>query len=93
MRGWYDDGRGTTEPKGEGGVEVVGPGGFGAAFGTIFAFGLLLTVGHFVGLVAAMVSIFQRSDLQVVGDSRVLWALVVLFIPFAWAAYFLMGRR
>jgi len=74
-------------------VEVVGPGGFGGAFGTIFAFWLLLSVAYFVGLVAALVSIFQRSDLQVVGDSRVLWALVVLFIPFGFVAYFLMGRR
>ena len=74
-------------------MEVVGPGGFGGAFGTIFAFWLLSSVAYFVGLVAALVSIFQRSDLQVVGDSRVLWALVVLFVPFGFVAYFLMGRR
>lgn len=47
----------------------------------------------FVGPIAALVSIFQRSDAQVAGDSRVLWALVVLFVPFAWVVYFLAGRR
>jgi hypothetical protein len=47
----------------------------------------------FLGPIAALVSIFQRTDSQVAGDSRVLWALVVLFIPFAWVVYFLIGRR
>jgi len=30
---------------------------------------------------------------QVAGNSRVLWALVVLFIPLAFVVYFLVGRR
>ena len=47
----------------------------------------------FLGPIAALVSIFQRTDSHVAGDSRVLWALVVLFIPFAWVVYFLIGRR
>ena len=60
-----------------------------AAFLIIFLVGALL----FIGPIAALVSIFQRSDQQVAGNSRVLWALVILFLPFAWVVYFLAGRR
>ncbi len=74
-------------------MEVVGPGGFGAMFGSFFLIAILLSAVFFVGLIAALVSIFQRTDEQVVGDSRVLWALVVLFVPFGFLAYFLVGRR
>jgi hypothetical protein len=42
---------------------------------------------------AAIVSLFTRTDEQVAGGSRVLWALVILVIPFAWLVYFLFGRR
>jgi hypothetical protein len=44
-------------------------------------------------VIGALVSLFQRTDQQVVGDSRILWALVMLFIPFGFIAYFLVGRR
>ncbi|MDQ3554794.1 MAG: PLDc N-terminal domain-containing protein [Chloroflexota bacterium] len=74
-------------------MEVVGPGGFEAMFGSFFLIAILLSAVFFVGLIAALVSIFQRTDEQVVGDSRVLWALVVLFVPFGFLAYFLVGRR
>lgn len=53
------------------------------------AIGALLLIGP----IAAIISVFGRTDAQVAGNSRVLWALVVLFIPFAWVVYFLMGRR
>jgi Phospholipase_D-nuclease N-terminal len=56
-------------------------------------FFIILAALLFIGPIAALISIFQRTDSQVAGDSRVLWALVVLFIPFAWVIYFLMGRR
>lgn len=56
-------------------------------------FFFILAALLFIGPIAALISIFQRTDSQVAGDSRVLWALVVLFIPFAWVVYFLMGRR
>lgn len=74
-------------------MEDVGPGGFGDMFGSFFLIAILLSAVFFVGLIAALVSIFQRTDEQVVGDSRVLWALVVLFVPFGFLAYFLVGRR
>ncbi len=62
-------------------------------FGSFFLIAILLSAVFFVGLIAALVSMFQRTDEQVVGDSRVLWALVVLFVPFGFLAYFLVGRR
>jgi hypothetical protein len=42
---------------------------------------------------AAIVSLFRRTDGEVAGGSRVLWALVILVIPFAWIVYFAFGRR
>lgn len=88
---------GTMESAGEAAVgfgpEVGGPAEFAETFRSLFAFALLLSAVYFVGLIAALVSIFQRTDQQVVGDSRVLWGLVVLFVPFGFVAYFLVGRR
>jgi hypothetical protein len=46
-----------------------------------------------LGPLAALVSLFRRTDGDVVGGSRVLWGLVILVIPFAWLVYFLVGRR
>lgn len=83
---------GTVDSARMGGVEVVGPGDLGF-FASFFLIGLLLSAIYFIGLIAALVSIFQRTDQQVVGDSRVLWALVVLFVPFGFIAYFIVGRR
>jgi hypothetical protein len=51
--------------------------------------GLLLLIGP----IAALISLFRREDSQVAGNSRVLWALVILLIPFAWVVYFLIGRK
>lgn len=72
---------------------IVGPGDAGGFFGSLFLITILLSVLYFVGLIAALVSLFQRTDQQVVGDSRVLWALVVLLVPFGFIGYFLFGRR
>lgn len=74
-------------------MDLVGPGDIWGSFASFFLLALLVGALYFVGLIAALVSIFQRTDQQVVGDSRVLWALVVLFVPFGFVAYFLVGRR
>jgi ABC-type amino acid transport system permease subunit len=63
------------------------------AFGSIIMLVFLFAAFQVVGVIAAFVSLFQRTDQQVVGDSRILWALVVLFIPLGFVAYFLLGRR
>jgi hypothetical protein len=52
-----------------------------------------LSVLQLIGLVLALVDILRREDPDVVGDSRVIWVLIVILIPFAWLAYFLFGRR
>lgn len=52
-------------------------------------FGVLMVLGP----LAALVSLFRRTDSEVAGGSRVLWGLVILVIPFAWVVYFLLGRR
>lgn len=54
---------------------------------------LLLALLLFLAPIAALISLFGRDDTEVAGGSRVLWALVILFIPFAWVVYFLIGRR
>lgn len=55
--------------------------------------GAVVALTTFIGGVLALISLFIRTDDQVVGDSRVLWALVVLLVPFAWLVYFVIGRR
>ncbi|MBA2557822.1 MAG: PLDc N-terminal domain-containing protein [Chloroflexi bacterium] len=52
-------------------------------------FALLMLLGPII----ALIDLFQRSDRDVAGDSRVLWAIVVLLVPFAWIVYFVVGRR
>lgn len=66
------------------GWEVVAP-FFFAAVG--------LSLLQLIGLGLALVDILRREDPDVVGDSRVIWVIIVIFIPFAWLAYFLVGRR
>jgi hypothetical protein len=66
------------------GWEVVAP-----FFFTAVGLGLL----QFLGMVVALVDILRREDPDVVGDSRVIWVIIVILIPFAWVAYFLLGRR
>jgi hypothetical protein len=53
------------------------------------AFGAVMVLGPLL----ALVSLFNRTDGEVAGGSRVLWGLVILVIPFAWIVYFLFGRR
>jgi hypothetical protein len=66
------------------GWEVIAP-FFFAAVG--------LSLLQFLGMVVALVDILRREDPDVVGDSRVIWVIIVILIPFAWVAYFLFGRR
>ena len=54
-----------------------------------FFFGIL----QFVGLVLALIDLLRREDHQVVGNSRVIWVLIILFVPLAWIVYFVAGRR
>lgn len=54
---------------------------------------LVLAIISFFGPIAVLISLFRRSDNEVAGGSRVLWAIVVIFIPFAWIVYFLVGRK
>lgn len=46
-----------------------------------------------LGPLFRLVDLLRREDYEVVGNSRVLWALIVLFIPFAWIFHFALGRR
>jgi hypothetical protein len=62
-------------------------------FGEIFVAFLVLAIAQFVGFILALVDLVRREDPDVVGNSRVLRALIVLFIPFGWVAYFVAGRR
>jgi hypothetical protein len=68
-------------------VDVVG---FG--FGFLF-FTLALSIVHLAGQIWALIDLLRREDPQVVGNSRVLWALIVIFIPFGWLGYLVAGRR
>ena len=67
--------------------------GFLGFFFGFFFIVLALSIAHLVGQIWALVDLLGRQDAQVVGDSRVLWALIVIFIPFAWLAYLIAGRR
>jgi hypothetical protein len=62
-------------------------------FGETFVAFFVLAMAQFVGFILALVDLLRREDADVVGNSRVLWALIVLFIPFGWVAYFVAGRR
>lgn len=62
----------------------------GALGGTL---GTLLLLVNLVLVIAALISIFNREDTDVTGNSRVLWALVVLLLPFGWLGYFVLARR
>jgi H+/Cl- antiporter ClcA len=55
----------------------------------------LVVVGFILAIcpILALISLFRRSDNEVAGNSRVLWALVILFIPFSCVVYFLIGRK
>ena len=64
----------------------------GFFFGFFF-FVLALSILHLAGQIWALVDLLKREDPQVVGDSRVLWALIVILIPFGWLAYLVAGRR
>jgi len=64
-----------------------------AAFSVIFLAFALLGVVHLIGQILAVVDIVRREDPQVVGDSRLLWVLIVIFVPFGWLVYFIIGRR
>ena len=46
-----------------------------------------------IGLILAIVDLLGREDHRVVGNSRVIWVIIVIFIPLAWIAYFVAGRR
>jgi hypothetical protein len=58
-----------------------------------FLVALLFSVVQFVGLILALIDLLRREDPDVVGNSRVIWVLIVLFIPLAWIVYFVAGRR
>lgn len=64
----------------------------GFAFGFAFL-AFVLSIVHLVGQIWALVDLLKRDDPHVVGDSRVLWALIVIFIPFGWLGYLVAGRR
>jgi cytochrome bd-type quinol oxidase subunit 1 len=69
------------------------PGDAFNVFAPFFFFALGFGLIQLVGLIFALVDILRREDRDVVGDSRVIWVVIVVFIPLAWAAYFLVGRR
>lgn len=64
-----------------------------AVFLPFFFIALLFSVVQFAGLILAIIDLLRREDPDVVGNSRVIWVLIVLFIPLAWIVYFVAGRR
>lgn len=54
---------------------------------------VILALVQVAGWVYSLVDLFQRRDSDVAGDSRVLWAIVIVFVPLAWLVYLLAGRR
>jgi hypothetical protein len=62
-------------------------------FWTFFLFAAVLGIVHFVGQLLALLDILRREDPQLLGDSRLLWVLIVIFVPFGWLFYFIVGRR
>lgn len=62
-------------------------------FAPFFLFAVAFSLIQFVGLILALVDILRREDPDVVGGSRVIWVIIVIFVPLAWIAYFVAGRR
>jgi hypothetical protein len=60
---------------------------------SLFSIFFIVAIAQFIGLILALVDLLRREDAGVVGNSRVLWALIILFIPLGWVAYFVVGRR
>jgi hypothetical protein len=58
-----------------------------------FLLAVVFSLLQFVGMIFAIIDLLRREDHQVMGNSRVIWVLIVLFIPLAWIAYFVAGRR
>lgn len=69
------------------------PDGAFGFFAPIFFFAVVFSIVQLIGLILAIVDLLKREDHQVVGNSRVIWVLIVIFIPLAWIAYFVAGRR
>jgi hypothetical protein len=62
-------------------------------FWALFAGMFFLGIIHLVGQLVALIDILRREDPQLTGDSRLLWVLIVIFVPFGWLLYFVIGRR
>ena len=62
-------------------------------FAPFFFLAVVFSVVQFVGLILALIDILRREDPDVVGNSRVIWVIIVIFIPLAWIVYFFAGRR
>jgi hypothetical protein len=62
-------------------------------FYLFFFVAAILAIVHFVGQLLALLDILRREDAQLLGDSRLLWVLIVIFVPFGWLFYFIVGRR
>ena len=64
----------------------------GFFFGFFFVV-MLLSIAHLIGQIWAIIDLLKREDPQVAGNSRVVWALVIIFLPFGWLVYLAAGRR
>ena len=64
-------------------------------FGLFSFFALFFFAGivHIIGMILAIVDLLRREDADVLGNSQLIWVVLVLFLPFAWVAYFFLGRR
>jgi uncharacterized membrane-anchored protein YitT (DUF2179 family) len=63
---------------------------FGFGFLAFFFFALMSLAGFVLPLVAA-VHVLVRDDLEDL--QRLVWLLVVVFIPFLWLVYFALGKE
>lgn len=68
-------------------VPLLGFGAFSAFFLIIMFIGLIEAVGKFYGTLRVLV----RDDLS--GEQRIIWLVVIWFIPVGWAIYFLLGTK
>lgn len=50
----------------------------------------LLGLVNFIGIVWMIVDVLgsDREDIE-----KLLWAIIIIFVPFGWIIYFILGRR
>ncbi|MFB6143987.1 MAG: hypothetical protein ABEJ98_01625 [Candidatus Nanohaloarchaea archaeon] len=62
-----------------------------AGFGFFFLIVLLLSLVEFIGKIYGTYTVLIRRELT--SEQRVIYLLLVWFVPFGWLIYFLLGRE